>query len=279
MIQRNPEPLPAERSHSATLPRNELVAGTRVTTFDREATDLVQRALRWLEHGPDADADVLKPARVWRSGPYGVKLFARPEKLFSALRPSPARRSADLHFALAPVRSPRPVLVLERPSGESLLVYEFVDGEFLDTLWKSGGPGVAAFPDFFADMHKRRVFHGDLHFRNFIWDGAAWTLLDLDGVRPPLHALRGKALAFDQWGRVHFELRGASGLRSCFEAYLAAAGRRWNADWAWARVVVTSARIARQRGLDASYAWNGGADGTRITLAQQRVLGLVSWLS
>jgi len=249
----------------------------RATAFAELEPAFVERSLAWFDKGPTPDDVELKPGRVWRSGPYAIKYF--PPRSTSPLRRSKARRNADLHFSLAPVPTPRPLLVLERASKESLLAFEFVEGEFLDNLWEAGGPAVAAFPRFLADMHRRRIFHGDFHLRNFVWNSRDWVLLDLDGVRPPLHALRGKTLAFEHWARVHFGLRGARGLRASFEQYMEYAKVSWHPQLAWMRVVARSMKLARQRGLDTAYALEGPGQSETISPARQRMLGLVSWLS
>jgi hypothetical protein len=260
-------------------PRIQLGDRTRAAAFDDLEPAALETALSWFEHGPRPEDQVLKAGRVWRHGNCGVKFFPRRGALRNKLRRSRARLCADLHFALAPVPTPRPLLVLENDSGESLLVYEFVEGQFLDGVWESDAAAVAAFPHFLADMHRRQTFHGDFHLRNFVWNGQTWVLLDLDSVRPALHFLRWKSLIFDHWGRVHLGLQGARGLKNCFRQYLSSSGLGWDSEWAWARVLTTSARLARQRGLDTSYALKSGPDGARLSPAKMRVLELVTWFS
>jgi hypothetical protein len=150
--------------------------------------------------------------------------------------------------------------VLEDRARGSLLVSEFVAGEFLHRLWNGGGPGVAAFPGFMAKMHEHGVFHGDFHLGNALWNGSAWVLLDLEGVRAGRRTLDRRTLVLDQWARVHLGLRGARGLQAAFEEYLERRGLRWNAAAVWPEIVQRSRHLALARGADPTYAERDGQD-------------------
>lgn len=234
--------------------------GLRAFAYDAVGGELLERARAWLARGPEAEEEVLKEGRVWRHGPYAVKRFDPELGVRLHLRPSHARRNAELHFALAPIPTPRPYLVLEDRTRGSLLVAEYVEGEFLHRLWNGGGPAVAAFPGFMAEMHKHGVYHGDFHLGNALWNGGAWVLLDLEGVRAPRRTFDRRTLVLEQWARVHLGLRGARGLRDAFEAYLKQRRMRWNAARVWPEIVQRSRRLALARGADPSYAERDGQD-------------------
>lgn len=232
----------------------------RVRLFDGAEPELEARARRWFEYGPGPGDVVIKPERVWRSGPLAVKRFPAQLSVRLRLRRSGARLNADLHFALAPVHTPTPWLVLEARDGSSLLVCEFIEGRFLGAMWNDGGPGVAAFPHFMAAMHTRGVFHGDFHLFNALWNGRDWVLLDLEGLRHPLRRMRPRSLIFDHWGRIHFSLRGTLGLKACFATYVEAAGLGWDVERAWPRIVALSGAMAVERGVDPAYTLRDGLD-------------------
>lgn len=232
----------------------------RVQAFPGSVPELEARARGWFEHGPGVGDVVIKPARVWRSGPFAVKRFEPRLSVRLGLRRSGARLNADLHSALRPVHTPIPWMVLEARNGESLLVCEFIEGRFLGAMWNDGGPGVAAFPHFMAAMHTRRIFHGDFHLFNALWNGHDWVLLDLEGLRHRLRTMRTRPLIFDHWGRVHFSLRGARGLKDCFATYVKASGLGWDVERAWPRIVALSAAMAQERGVNPAYTARDGLD-------------------
>lgn len=222
--------------------------------------ELLERGRAWLARGPGAEDEVLKEGRVWRHGPYAVKRFEPELGVRLRLRPSRARRNAQLHFAVAPIATPRPFLVLEDRARGSLLVSEYVSGEFLHRLWNGGGPGVAAFPAFMAEMHQHGVFHGDFHLGNALWNGRAWVLLDLEGIRARRRTFDRLTLVLEQWARVHLGLRGARGLQAAFDEYLKLRRMRWSAAAVWPEIVERSRRLALARGADASYVERDGQD-------------------
>jgi hypothetical protein len=194
-------------------------------------------------------AETLKVGRVWRSGAWAVKRYPRPKTLLARLRRPPALRTAELHFAIAPVRSPMPVCALRLPAEESLLVSEFVEGGFVHVLWSEDPEARAALPRFVADMHQAGVFHGDLHAGNMIWNGEAWYLIDLDGLRHRLRVLvpARRRLVIDQWGRLLLSVKGRAGMRPLFEEYLVLMGLEWSRDEAWAAVEREALRACESR--------------------------------
>lgn len=215
-------------------------------------TELRDRAVAWLERGEERDDESIKPGRVWRSGPYAIKRFAPEAMVRLGLRASRARRNAQWHARLAPIRSPRPWIALDHRSGASLLVSEFVEGTFLAPLIALGGAPVAAFSAFLASMHRRGIFHGDFHLLNAIWNGSEWVLLDLEGLRHPLRSLRRRALAAEDWARVNTSLRGAPQVREAFEVYRTQIAPA--EPPAWSAVLACSRRLALERGIDPGFA-------------------------
>jgi hypothetical protein len=240
------------------------VGGARGWSWGELDPNVRARLEAWLERGPDQDCETLKPGRVWRFRDVAVKRFPSEGLVRWGLRRSRARRTAELSLALEGVRTPRPIAALEARNGASLYVSEFVDGELLHRIWNAGGPGVEAFPRFLALLHARRVFHGDFHLQNAIWDGRDWVLIDLEGLRHPLRSLPHVKRMLDDWARVHFSLRGARGLRPAFERYLGALREDraiWgDADRAWTSIVERSRRLAVERGEDSSYVARDGQD-------------------
>lgn len=241
-------------------PRSSELGPPRLQAFAGAAPDLEARARRWFEAGPGPGDVVIKPERVWRCGSLAVKRFPAQLSVRLGLRRSGARLNAALHYALAPVRTPTPWMILEARNGESLLVCEFIEGRFLGAMWNEGGPGVEAFPHFMAAMHTRGIFHGDFHLFNALWDGRDWVLLDLEGLRHALRRMRRRSLILDHWGRVHFSLRGARGLKDCFATYAKAAGLGWEVERVWPRIVALSAAMALERGVDPAYTLRDGLD-------------------
>ena len=208
----------------------------------------------WAERGTLDDATQIKSDRVWRAGSWAIKRFDGRHGLLERLRDSPARRCVQLHKRIAPVPSPAPVCVLERPSRtsvgaprESLLVSEFIDGRFLHVLWNDEPDALAALPGFVAAMHHARVFHGDLHAGNMIWSGVAWYLIDLDGLRHRLRTLFPRRLILDHWGRLYFGVGCRDDLRPLFDDYLERMGLRWERDRAWRDVQCEAQHVCETR--------------------------------
>jgi len=229
--------------------------GFRYAEIDR---DLAQRAVRWLDTGSVAEGEEIRPGRVFRWRRLAIKLFgpAHSRRFKDLLLRSPAVRSADLSAAILPVLSPRPLLALDRRAGgvrrSSVLVYEWVDGAFPEALFRRDAEAVAALPAFLALMHERRVFHGDFHVHNLLWNGRAWLLLDLVGLRHPLRNLVPRRLAVQHWSKLcdqlaHWCGATAEELRPLFDAYLGASRLLRPADWDAVVAGWTRARAARER--------------------------------
>ena len=86
--------------------------------------------------------------------------FSPPKaSLRDRFRPNAAIRSVRAYERIAPIRSPRPVLAMSGASG--LLVTEFIEGDFVERIWESEPHSMDKLVEFLAEMHERRVFHGD----------------------------------------------------------------------------------------------------------------------
>ena len=222
------------------------IGGARGLRYDTVPGELLDSLPHFLDGLPAANAETLKIGSVWRVGDACVKRFEPRRELKDWLRASPALRSAELHFALAPVRTPRPIVALERRGGRggSLLVAEFVRGSFLQRSWDSSAAARARLPLFFADLNARGYFHGDLHARNLLWNGDAWVLIDLEGVRPRAHGWLLRRRIEDQWSRLVCALEPRDGLRESFESYLDAMQLAWPRDRTWNRIERRARAIA-----------------------------------
>ena len=195
---------------------------------------------------------VLREGFVYRVGQAVVKLFPRSPRALARLRPSRAQRAVRAWRRLQPVRSPRPLHWnrLKHARFESLLVYEYVEGQTLRSLWKQGVPEpLAALPQLFADLHRLGVLHADLHGENMIWSNKGWCLLDLDGVRHGLHLLRRRIITENTWARLLLDLEGDGGARSLYAEFLGLAGQPWACEPSWQRILVGYERVLRIRGL------------------------------
>jgi hypothetical protein len=210
--------------------------GFRYTDLD---DDLLERGRRWLAEGVVPEGQQVRERRVYRWGDLAIKFFPLVSKprLRDRFRPSAAVRSADTYRRIRPVPSPRPRLALEAGDGASLLVYDWVDGDSVDVLWGVDEAAIAALPAFLASMHERRVFHGDFHVHNFVWDGEAWVLLDLVGVRHALRSFaRGRRLAIDHWAYLLWGLDHHAGadeaeVRPLFDEYTRLSPTLAPRDW------------------------------------------------
>jgi hypothetical protein len=212
--------------------------------------ELVERISQWIEIGEIAEGVEIIPGRAYRWKDHFVKLFRPRGFLHDMLRTPPAIRSAELSRRIDPVITPRPLVALggrRRPGAlAGLLVTEFIEGEYLPTLWSENPTAVEAFPRFLALIARQGIVLGDFHLFNAIWDGAHWILLDLDGIRHRLHGVNQRKLIERQWARTWLGIQRDPALRPCFERFLTEAGLDWNPTVAWERVE----RHARQ--------WGGG---------------------
>jgi hypothetical protein len=206
---------------------------------------------RWISAERVDGGVELKPGRVWRVGEHVVKLSKPSGAIDKWMRASSSVRAADLREALLPVRTPMPLLALERRVGRKLesswLVAEFVAGEHLHDAWKHDPAARATLPSFMALMHTHGVLHGDLNPRNLIWTGQQWVLLDLEGVRHRFQALRARRLFEDQWARIVAAVRDADAVREAFVEYSRVTAVSKDSQAAWKRV------LRRARNISARY--------------------------
>lgn len=208
-----------------------------------------QRFLEWLEQGRVPDGETIKAGRVYAYGAWIVKLFERGPRLRDVFRPSPAFRCARHHANLRGVRTPRPIAALGFRRGRSLVVLERIVGRTLDEVMDDS-EAVDRFVRMMAAMHAARVFHGDLHPSQVLWDGHDWFLLDLDGLRHPLRALQRRTIIEGQWARLCRTIPAAR-LAGPFREYLAIAGHGWDPDAAWERVQARTERLLSRIGAPA----------------------------
>lgn len=227
--------------------------GFRYAELDPE---LLERVPRWLAEQCVAEGSVLKTGRVFRWKDYAIKLGGSERRWRDVLRPSRSLRSADLYESLLPLPTPRPYLALERRVHgrveSSVLVSAFVAGRTLPEIWDDDPRGVAAFPLFLADMHTRRIFHGDLNLKNALWNGSAWHLIDLESMRHWVHGFFPRKFHEGVWERVVFRLEQvgkaeASAVRPLFETYWERAHLRSDCAPTWERIV-NRVRMRQQAG-------------------------------
>jgi serine/threonine protein kinase len=206
---------------------------------------------RWLATSSVEDGTAIKPGRVYRRGPWVVKLGGASRDLKDLLRPASSIRSADLHARLLPVRTPAPLVALELRRGPflegSVLVSEFMEGPTLREAFPHDDRARDALAPFLALLHRNGVFHGDLHPANMIWNGSEWVLIDLDSLRHPLRRLFRGRLILEQWAQLAFRLGAGPELQSSFESYLVLSGIRWDPRRSWGEVIRRSERIRSSR--------------------------------
>ena len=227
--------------------RSFTVAGARGYRWGELPPDLERELPEWIRTSRVADGVEIKPERVYRWRDCVVKFTPARRGVRHALRSSAAIRSARLAEKLRGIRTPRPWVALDVPSEgggrRGLLVTEFIEGRFIEEIWRGDPLAMERFVDLMVRMHRRRVFHGDFHFHNVIWNGEDWFLIDLEGIRQPLRTLKPRRLIEDHWARIHFCLALPDELRAHFERYLELAGLDWDPTEAWESV------SARSRGF------------------------------
>lgn len=205
------------------------------------APEVEGRAEAWLA-GEVEGGDELKPGRVWRVDDLLVKRYPAPKGV-ARFRRSPALRAGDLHEVLKPLRTPFSVLAVEGRDQTGLLVCEFIEGRYLSRLWEDDPEGRAAFPAFMAQMHRQRVFHGDLNIRNMLWDGEEWVLIDLDGIVHGPRKLARKRLVTAQWARILGTGRMRPGSRELFDAYMHLTDNGWDPEPLWESIERQAAKF------------------------------------
>jgi aminoglycoside phosphotransferase (APT) family kinase protein len=213
--------------------------------------DIAESIERWLLARHVDDAITIKDRRVYRRGPWLYKFFAPRRRLRGLVRPDPAIRSADQHARLAPIRTPAPLVALGVRDGlfrgPSLLVMEFVEGERMAEAFARDEQARIALARLLAAMHRRRIFHGDFHPANLIWDGQEWVVIDVGALRHPLRTLRPGHLAIEQWAELDSRLGSPPELRALFELYLDELGASTDRERAWRAVALRSKVRSAQR--------------------------------
>lgn len=212
--------------------------------------DVAERVESWLDTRHVADGAVIKIHEVYRRGPWLIKIFPESESWKNRLRRGPAVRCAELHARLAPIRTPAPLLALERREhgrlGRSVLVEDFIEAASLSEAWANDERAVRDLPEFLLAMHRQRVFHGDFHPANLLWTGSEFVLIDIVALRHPLRCLRPRQLIVDQWASLQRRL-GASDrderVRAAFERYTELAGGSWSVARDWPRIVRRAAGL------------------------------------
>ncbi len=222
-----------------------------------EAMPEVEAALPvWFEASAVPDAVVIKRQRVFRKNDLIFKFSGPGLGMKDALRPSYAMRAARAHFRILPVRSPVPYLAVDERRGgrliNSLLVSEFIKGDFLTEAWEDPA-SVVALPIFLADMHCAGIMHGDLHAANFIWNGSEWVLLELEGLRNPLQKLLRKKFVTLTWSAI---LRSTPSMplplmRETYDRYVDLVGWKFDVEGVWKQAQIDAAHVIASRAPDA----------------------------
>jgi hypothetical protein len=224
--------------------------GARGERFGELPEALRARLPEWIATGSAAGCEPLKAGSVFRLGGLVAKFFP-PKRGWRRLGRSKARVSAALHAALAPIATPRPLLAVDGVGPDrrgALLVYEYVEGRSLEELWGRDPRALEALVELLARLDERRIVHGDLHPGNLVWNGEAWTLLDLAGLRHGLHGLFLGRAQRRTWVRLLESLGDEEGVRGLHSAWARRRGLQPQARW---RRIVAShvpARAERARG-------------------------------
>lgn len=185
-------------------------------------------------------ARVLKKGYVFLVDGFVIKFYPRTKKRFDWLRAPKALRAVRAHRRLLPVHSPDPIYWERLDSSEfdSLLIYEFVEGPTLLDLWKrEHQESREALPKLFADLHATGILLGDLHAKNLLWSDHGWCIIDLDGVRGGLHAIRRRRITEVMWARLLFDFEKSPEAEGLYHRYLELAGQPWDGESSWARIL------------------------------------------
>jgi len=243
----------AERSRAPGFgPRAPLRVGdARGVVYGTLSPELREQVAGWIEAGEVPGAEPIKGRRVVRHGELLVK-FVRRSRSAVPLRRSRVLRAAAAHERLAWVPVPAPLFALDLPRGahyEGLIAMRFVDGRPLHEL-DGSGEAIDALGELIARLHDRGVHHGDLHAQNLLWDGRTWWLLDLDGVRSPLHLVLERRLEMRQWGKLLLTPTLAQGtIRRAFDRYASLRPALGDREAAWKRVQAYAAEMFYRRAL------------------------------
>jgi tRNA A-37 threonylcarbamoyl transferase component Bud32 len=222
--------------------RTATASGRAFAPFDQE---LLERVSAWLVAGSSEEGEALKEGRVWRIDDRVLKLYPRERGLYARLRAGRALRASLWHFRLLPTHTPAPILALRatgRAAASEALLSQYIAGATLLEPEGRTAEALAAFSRFLADMHRRHLLHGDLHARNALWDGADWWLLDLDGMRNPLHRVRQRSVLLRTWARLAVEVGDPELARELHEGYVRALGRGAHQAPDWEHVRSAAAR-------------------------------------
>lgn len=216
---------------------------------DEALLEPLARCLVGASQPEELGAKALKAGRVWRLGDKVIKRYAS-KRLRDRARASAAMRVARLHGRILPIQSPRPRAVLELPRAlgapDSMLVMDRVEGKVIKFHWSEEPAAQAAFGPFMAELHRRKLFHGDFHMGNLMWDGTGYVLLDIESVRPAWAVLQPQRLYRRHWVRVVADLGSDAAVESAYETWLAATKLAWPAD-AWRDIAREGERAGAER--------------------------------
>jgi hypothetical protein len=185
---------------------------------------------RWPKTGAPAISEVLKSGKVWCVGEIVVKVGS-----YRRLA-----RSADAFAWLRPIQTPEP-LVLGRDGDRGVLAMRKCPGVIIAKAWDDPAAR-AALADLIAALYRRRIVHGDISPRNVLWDGGTAWLIDLDGLRNPLHGLFWRRHLRVTWAWLLHRLPEPLLVRAAHERCCLALGLPVN-EQQWQRVVATEKRI------------------------------------
>ena len=91
--------------------------------------------------------------------------------------------------------------------------------------------------------------HADLHAKNLIWSSQGWCVLDLDGVRHGLHALRRRKITENLWARLLLDFEDSEQALELYREFLRLCGQPWDVERSWERILKGFDEVLRKRGL------------------------------